>query len=75
MIEIIYKGEKYNYGDCGSQNYDIKTKIVMDKDCSVYDIILAISKLMNIASYQVSVKTLRQACDYIEEEYGIDKII
>lgn len=75
MIKMTYDGKKYNYGVNGSQMYDIETKIEMDEDCSATDIIIAIAKLMNIATYNVSVNTIRNACDYIEEEYGNGRII
>lgn len=75
MIKMTYEGKKYDYGTVGSQMYDIETKIEMDEDCSVDDIIIAIAKLMNIATYHVSVNTIRSACDRIEEEYGDGRII
>ena len=75
MIKMTYEGKKYNYGTVGSQMYDIETKIEMDRDCSVDDVIIAIAKLMNIATYHVSVNTIRSACDRIEEEYGDGRII
>lgn len=75
MIKMSYKGENYNYGMTGRQEYDIETKIKMTKDCSATDVIEAIAKLMNIATYRVDVKTLRRICDELEEEYGDDRII
>lgn len=75
MIKMTYEGKKYNYGNVGSQMYDIETKVEMDEDCSVDDVIIAIAKLMNIATYHVSVNTIRSACDRIEEEYGDGRII
>ena len=75
MIKMTYEGKKYDYGTVGSQTYDIETKIEMDADCSVDDVIIAIAKLMNIATYRVSVNTIRSACDRIEEEYGDGRII
>lgn len=75
MIKMTYEGKKYDYGTVGSQMYDIETKIEMDEDCSVDDVIVAIAKLMNIATYHVSVNTIRSACDRIEEEYGDGRII
>ena len=75
MIKMTYEGKKYDYGTVGSQMYDIETKIQMDEDCSVDDVIIAIAKLMNIATYHVSVNTIRSACDRIEEEYGDGRII
>ena len=75
MIKMTYEGKKYDYGTVGSQMYDIETKIEMDEDCSVDDVIIAIAKLMNIATYHVSVNTIRSACDRIEEEYGEGRII
>lgn len=75
MIKMTYEGKKYDYGTVGRQMYDIETKIEMDEDCSVDDVIIAIAKLMNIATYHVSVNTIRSACDRIEEEYGDGRII
>ena len=75
MIKMTYEGKKYDYGTVGNQMYDIETKIEMDEDCSVHDVIIAIAKLMNIATYHVSVNTIRSACDRIEEEYGDGRII
>lgn len=75
MIKMTYEGKKYDYETIGSQMYDIETKIEMDEDCSVDDVIIAIAKLMNIATYHVSVNTIRSACDRIEEEYGDGRII
>ena len=75
MIKMTYEKKKYDYGTVGNQMYDIETKIEMDEDCSVDDVIIAIAKLMNIATYHVSVNTIRSACDRIEEEYGDGRII
>lgn len=75
MIKMTYEGKKYDYGTVGNQMYDIETKIEMDEDCSVDDVIIAIAKLMNIATYHVSVNTIRSVCDRIEEEYGDGRII
>lgn len=75
MIKMTYEGKKYDYGTVGNQMYDIETKIEMDENSSVDDVIIAIAKLMNIATYHVSVNTIRSACDRIEEEYGDGRII
>lgn len=76
MIKIIYEGIGYDYGEViGAQNYNIQTQVEMNKDASVLDIIEAIAKVMNIATYRVSVETIRQVCDELEEEYGGDRIM
>ena len=76
MIEMSYKGEKYDYGDQGKQGFDIETKMVMkEEDVSIADIIEAAAKLMNIATYRVTVDKIREACNELEEMYGNDRII
>ena len=76
MIEMSYKGKSYDYGNVGKQRFDIETKIVMEeKDTGVVDVIEAVAKLMNIATYKITVDTIRRACDELEEEYGNDRII
>ena len=76
MFEMSYEGKSYNYGEVGSQNYDIKTQVkITEENASPVDIIEAIAKLMNIATYTVTVDTIRKACDELEEEYGGNRII
>ena len=75
MIKMTYEGKKYDYGTVGNQMYDIETKIEMDEDCSVDDVIIAIAKLMNIATYKVSAQVLKEACEDLAEEYGEKTII
>lgn len=76
MIKMSYEQKRYFYeGEECYQPYDININIEMDEDSCITDIVAAMAKLMNMATYQVTVKKLREACDALEEEYGVDGCI
>jgi hypothetical protein len=59
-----YKQEPYNYGNTGSQNYNIEANIIMNEDASSYDVLEAMVRLMNTATYHIDVKVL---LNFVEE--------
>ena len=75
MIKLIYEGKPYDYGNVGKQAYEVKTEITMDSDAGVIDILEAVARLMNIATYKVSAQVLKKACEDLVEEYGEKTII
>lgn len=58
MITMNYKQEPYNYGSTGAQNYKVEMNIEMNSDASAGDVLDAIVRLMEAATYHVSIKTL-----------------
>ena len=68
MIKIIYDQESYRYNDVGYQDYDIDTKIELNKDISAEDAIIAFLRLLNIATYRVSIKTLKDVIQDLQDE-------
>ena len=68
MITIIYKQEPYYYDDSGKQPYDIETKIVLDKDIEGKEAIRAFMRLLNIATYPITLSSLKYLVDQLEDE-------
>lgn len=58
MIKMEYMQEPYNYGNVGGQNYKIETKIEMNEDASAGDVLEAVIRLMQTATYHIDVGTL-----------------
>lgn len=69
MIKITYKQEPYHYEHAGSQPYDVETIVTLDEDISSDEAILAFIKVLNIATYKVSIDTLRKMIADLEWEY------
>lgn len=67
MITITYKQEPYYY-DSGKQPYDIETKIVLDKDIEGKEAIRAFMRLLNIATYPITLSSLKYLVDQLEDE-------
>ena len=61
MLKIVYEGKSYNYGNIGSQPYDINTEITIIDDASVTDVIEAVVKALQIATYHIDRKTILDA--------------
>lgn len=71
MIKIEYKGDAYHYST-GEQNYDITTIVQLEEDISADDAIIAFLRLLNIATYRVSIETLERIVRFLEDE-GYEK--
>ena len=67
MITITYKQEPYYY-DFGKQPYDIETKIILDKDIEGKEAIRAFMRLLNIATYPITLSSLKYLVDQLEDE-------
>ena len=68
MIKIEYKQESYNYNVGDGQPYDIETNIVLDEDISADMAIKAFLRLLNVATYHVTLKTLKNLVEDLEME-------
>lgn len=68
MITITYKQEPYYYDDSGKQPYDIETKIVLDKDIEGKEAIRAFMRLLNTATYPMTLSSLKCLVDQLEDE-------
>ena len=70
MIKITYKQEPYNYEHIGGQPYDVETVVTLNEDISSDEAIIAFIKVLNIATYRVSIDTLKKLIAYLEFEYN-----
>ena len=68
MIKIIYNQESYDYESAGKQEYDINTEIKLNDDISSIEAIEAFLKLLNIATYRVSIDTLERVIQDLKDE-------
>ena len=68
MIKMEYKQESYNYNVGDGQPYDIETNIVLDEDISADMAIKAFLRLLNIATYHATLKTLKNLVEDLEVE-------
>ena len=69
MIKIINEQSKYRYENIGEyQDYDLKTEMVLAEGINATDAIIAFIKMLNIASYRVSVDSLRKVIDCLKDE-------
>ena len=68
MIKIEYKQESYNYNVGDGQPYDIETNIVLDEDISADMAIKAFLRLLNVATYHATLKTLKNLVEDLEAE-------
>ena len=68
MIKMEYKQESYNYNVGDGQPYDIETNIVLDEDISADMAIKAFLRLLNVATYHVTLKTLKNLVEDLEME-------
>ena len=67
MIKIKYEQEPYNYGYGSSQEYKTNTEITLNEDISSTDAIIAFMKVLNIATYNVTIGTLKNAINQLED--------
>ena len=70
MIKITYKQEPYHYDFTGGQPYDIKTVVTLNEDISSDEAIIAFIKVLNMATYRVSIDTLKRVIADLEYEYS-----
>lgn len=68
MIKIVYEGKSYNYENVGSQPYDINAEIAIVEDASVTDVIEAVVKALQIATYRIDRKTMLDAVNNVFDE-------
>lgn len=69
MIKINYVQKSYNYNTCTGQPYDIETNINLDEDISGDEAIIAFLRLLNIATYHITLKSLKNLVEDLEA-YG-----
>ena len=65
MLKIVYEGKNYNYDNVGSQPYDINTEIVMIQDASITDVIEAVVRALQIATYHIDRETILNAVNRV----------
>jgi hypothetical protein len=70
MIKITYKQEPYHYEHTGGQPYDIETVVTLNEDISSDEAIIAFLKVLNMATYRVSIVTLKRVIADLEYEYS-----
>lgn len=68
MLKIVYEGKSYNYENVGSQPYDINAEIAIVEDASVTDVIEAVVKALQIATYHIDRKTMLDAVNDVFDE-------
>jgi hypothetical protein len=68
MIKITYKQEPYHYDFTGGQPYDIETVVTLNEDISADMAIRAFLRLLNVATYHVTLKTLKNLVEDLETE-------
>ncbi len=69
MIKINYVQKSYNYNTGTGQPYDIETNINLDEDISGDEAIIAFLRLLNIATYHITLKSLKNLVEDLEA-YG-----
>lgn len=69
MIKMNYVQESYNYNVGTGQPYDIETNITLNQDISGNDAIIAFLRLLNIATYNITLQTLKNVVEDLEA-YG-----
>lgn len=77
MIKIIYNQEPYRYEHTGEQEYSINTEIKLNEDISSIEAIKAFVKLLNMATYRVSINVLEQVVQELKDEgyYDTERIL
>jgi len=66
MITINYKQD--NYGTNEEQPYDIETKINFCSDVSGYAAMKGFIRLLNIATYEITLSSLKSWVQLLEDE-------
>lgn len=68
MIKMNYVQESYNYDVFDGQPYNIETNIILDEDISADMAIRAFLRLLNVATYHATLKTLKNLVEDLEAE-------
>ncbi len=73
MFKISYEGEPYYYNS-GKQAYTAKAEIVMDNDATLSDILEAVLKMSEFATYPKQTKShLKQLIDNLDYNFEEEK--
>lgn len=76
MIKMSYVQEPYDYDVFDGQPYNIETNITLNEDISVDMAIKAFLRLLNVATYHATLKTLKNLVEDLEAEgYADDERI
>ena len=68
MIKMNYVQKPYNYDVFDGQPYNIETNITLNEDISANMAIRAFLRLLNTATYHVTLKTLKNLVEDLEAE-------
>ena len=68
MIKMNYVQEPYDYDVFNGQPYNIETNITLNEDISADMAIRAFLRLLNVATYHVTLKTLKNLVEDLEAE-------
>ncbi len=66
MITVTYKQD--SYGGQNDQPYNIETNIAFNSDISAYGAMKGFIRLLNIATYPVTLSSLKDFVQELEEE-------
>lgn len=73
MFKISYEGEPYYYNS-GKQAYTAKAEITMDNDATLSDILEAVLKISEFATYPKQTKShLKQLIDNLDYNFEEEK--
>ena len=68
MIKMNYVQEPYDIEDFDGQPYNIETNITLNEDISTDMAIRAFLRLLNVATYHATLKTLKNLVEDLEAE-------
>ena len=68
MIKMNYVQEPYDYDVFDGQPYNIETNITLNEDISTDMAIRAFLRLLNVATYHATLKTLKNLVEDLEAE-------
>ena len=68
MIKMNYVQKPYNYDVFDGQPYNIETNITLNEDISTDMAIRAFLRLLNVATYHATLKTLKNLVEDLEAE-------
>jgi hypothetical protein len=68
MIKMVFRGDPYNYGASGKQEYGVDTTIEVNGDASLDQVVEAMAQIAKIAGYsEISIpRVLRNVADEME---------
>ena len=66
MLKFVYESKSYE--NVESQPYDINTEIVMVEDASITDVIKAVVKVLQIATYYIDREIILDAVNNVFDE-------